>query len=207
MRIGRVAIAVVLLAAAVFAALLAADLRSWEGAIHSGDRRFAQDPASARWGASTVLPLDPALHILGLSDQLAFRRATQSFDPVASAGNGLDNGYSESQTRGALETVLTKLAAGPNRVRDSEAENLLGILAFLDTKQHGANAPAPVDRSVSDFQSAVQLDPENVEAKFNLELLLRDLLARGVRPGGNGASPGPAKGHKGAGSGSPGKGY
>jgi hypothetical protein len=64
-----------------------------------------------------------------------------------------------------------------------------------------------VERSVADFQSAVQLDPANDDAKYNLELLLRELLARGVRPGSNGSSTGPAKGHKGAGGGQPGRGY
>lgn len=207
MRGGRVAAVVVLLIATVVAALLAADLRSWQHTVSSGDARFAQDPAAASWSASTVLPFDPALRILGLSGQLAFRRAAQSFVPVSQAGNGVDNGYTESQTRGALESVLTKLAQGPDRRLDSDADNLLGILSFLDTKQRGVNAPAPVDQSVADFQTAVQLDPGNEDAKFNLELLLRDLLAHGVRPGGNGSSAGPAKGHKGAGSGQPGKGY
>ena len=207
MRAGRIVALAVLAAAGVVAALLAADLRSWQTAVRSGDATFADDPASASWHVSTLLPFDPALHILGLADQLALRRAAQQFVPVATAGNGLDNGFSESQARGALEEVLTRLGAGPSRERDSEAENLLGILAFLDTKQHGPNAPAPVERSVADFQSAVQLDPADDDAKFNLELLLRELLARGVRPGSNGSSPGPAKGHKGAGGGQAGRGY
>ena len=207
MSVLRLLLVVVLAVVAVLAALLAADLRSWQGAMRSGDAAFAQDPAGARWRASTLLPGDPALRLLGLSGQLSFRRAAQQFGPVATAGNGLDNGFAESQARGALEEVLTKLATGSDRGRDSAAENLLGILAYLDTKQHGPTAPSPVERSVADFQSAVQLDPANEDAKFNLELLLRDLLARGVRPGSNGSSAGPSKGHKGAGGGQPGRGY
>lgn len=207
MRWARLTLAVVLLAAAAFAALLAADLLGWHDALRAGDSEFVRQPASARWSASSVLPFDPALRILDLHAQLAFRRAARSFVSVEAAGNGIDNGYSESQTRGALEGVLANLAQGPDRRLDSAAENLLGILAFKDSQQRGPSAPAPVDVSVADFESAVQLDPANQDAKFNLELLLRELLARGVRPGSNGSSSGPAKGHQGAGGGLPGRGY
>jgi len=89
----------------------------------------------------------------------------------------------------------------------SEADNLLGILAFADSTQTGPAAPAPVDQSVADFQAAVRLEPGNVDAKFNLELLLHQLLARGIRPGSNSSAGGPAKGHRGAGGGLPGRGY
>jgi len=207
MRGIRLACVLALLAAAVFAALLAADVRSWRDTVHSGDLRFAQQQADVNWTASTALPFDPALRILGLSGTLAFRRAAQTFVTVEAAGNGVDNGYSESQARGDLETVLTRLAKSSDRRQSSEADNLLGILAFADSRKQGPGGPAPVERSVSDFQAAAQLDSGNDDAKFNLELLLRELVARGVRPGSNGSSGGPGKGHRGAGGGLPGSGY
>lgn len=207
MRVIRLACVLLLLVAAVFAALLAADVRSWRDAVHSGDVRYAQRQADVSWSASTTLPVDPALRILGLSGELAFRRAAQSFVTVEAAGNGVDNGYSESQARGNLETVLTRIAAGSDRRQSSEADNLLGILAFADSRKQGPGGPAPVERSVSDFQAAVQLDPGNDDAKLNLELLLRELVARGARPGSNASSSGPGKGHQGAGGGLPGSGY
>jgi hypothetical protein len=206
-RLFRIGLSVFVLATAAFAALLAADLRGWHDALRAGDAEFARRPAAARWDASKVLPFDPALRILGLRGQLAFRQAAASFVVVAAAGNGIDNGYAETRARGALEGVLANLAQGPDRRLDSAAENLLGILAFKDSQQRGPSAPAPVDVSVADFQAAVELDPSNQDAKSNLELLLRELLAHGVRPGSNGASSGPAKGHQGAGGGSPGRGY
>ena len=70
-----------------------------------------------------------------------------------------------------------------DRRRGSEAANLLGILAFADSRPSGPTAPAPVDQSVADFQAAVRLDPGNEDAKFNLELLLRQLVAKGIRRG------------------------
>ncbi|HEY2072662.1 MAG TPA: hypothetical protein VGG88_03720 [Gaiellaceae bacterium] len=204
---GRVALALALIAAAVFAALLAADLRSWPAAVARGDARFAQSPAAAGWTADTLLPFDPARSILGLSDQLELRSAARQFEHLQAVGNGIDNGFSESQQRGTLEAVLSRLATGPDGVRDSDAEVMLGILAFADTRQHGAGAPASVDQAVSDFQNAVIDDPANANAKLDLEQLLRYLVAKGSRIGSNNASGGPAKGHKGAGGGQPGTGY
>jgi hypothetical protein len=198
---------VLLLALAAFAAMLAADLRGWRAGIRAGDAVFAQRPADASWSGSSVLPGDPARAILGLSDELAYRRAVQSFVAVAAAGNGFDNGYSESRARGALEADLADLARGGGAQRDADLENMIGILSFLDSKQSGPTAPAPVDRSVSGFRSAAQLDPANADAKYNLEWLLRALAAKGTRKGSSSGSGGPAKGHKGAGGGLPGRGY
>jgi len=206
-RLLRVALALVLLALAAFAIALAVDLHAWQGAVSSGDTRFLQAPGTATWTTSDVVPFRLAERILALPGQLAFRRAAQSFVLVKAAGNGVDNGYSESRTRGELEAQLALLARGPSSLRDSEADNLLGILAFLDSQENGPSAPAPVDRSVGDFQAAVQLDPANEDAKFNLEWLLHELVAHGERPGSSASSAGPAKGHTGAGGGTPGKGY
>ena len=207
MRWRRLVVAGVLLVLGIFAVMLAADLRSWRSAISTGDTRFAQLPQSAFWQASTFLPGDPALHILGLQDELAFRHAAKRFQKVSTAGNGVDNGYTQSQARGVLENQLEALTSSPNKLQASEASNLLGILSFLDTRASGPAAPAPVERTVADFQAAVQLDPTNENAKFNLELLLHDLLAKGIRPGSNASNGGPGKGHKGAAGGTPGRGY
>jgi hypothetical protein len=201
------ALALVLVALGVLAILFATDLRSWRSALASGDTRFAQAPASAGWTARTTLPAGLSRGLLGLSGQLAFRSADQSFVALHAVGNGVDNGYAESRARGTLEAVLLSLAQGPNALEDSEAENLLGILAFADSEQNGPSGPAPVDRSVADFQAAVQLDPGNEDAKFNLEWLLRELAAKGTRSGSTSSSIGPSKGHQGANGGTPGKGY
>lgn len=207
MRPIRIGVAVLLLVLATFVVLLASDLHAWQQAVRAGDTRFVQSPARATWTTSPIIPFRLAEGILGLSSQIAFREAAQSFVVVKAAGNGLDNGYTESRTRGVLEAELAQLARGSNRARDSQADNLLGILAFIDSQENGPTGPAPVQRSVGDFQAAVQLDPTNDEAKFNLELLLRELVAHGERSGSNGSTSGPARGHTGAGAGTPGRGY
>jgi hypothetical protein len=206
-RARRLAVAVALLALAALLALLASDVLHWRHALRSGDREFAGNAAGATWNASTVLPLDPARGLLGLDVPLRFRAAEQSFAAVQAAGAGYDNGLSETRSRGELEAQLAALARSRDRAIASAADNLLGILTFTDSSQAGPVAPAPVDQSVADFQAAVRLDPANVDAKFNLELLLRQLLAKGVRPGAGSSSGGPARGHRGAGGGLPGTGY
>jgi hypothetical protein len=203
----RTALATLMVAAGVLSALLAADVRRWDERARAGDLRFEVDPAAAQWTASSRLPFDPALRLLGLGDQLAFRRAAQRFEAVEAAGNGFDNGVSEVRARGEVEAELADRRRGADARLASAADNLAGILAFVDSRRTGANAPAPVERSVAAFRDAVRADPANEDAKFNLELLLRQLVARGVRPGSSGAPGGPAKGRRGAGGGLPGRGY
>jgi hypothetical protein len=203
----RIAFAVVLIVLAVIVALLAADVRNWQTGVRTGDLRFSQNPGYAEWTSTSLLPGDPAKALLGIGNQLAFRNAVKTFVTVNAEGEGFDNGYSETRDRAAAEAVLTTLAAGSNKLRDSEADNLLGILAYTDSKQTGIYAPTPVERSVSDFQAAVALDPTNDDAKFNLEWLMHELLAHGSRSGQNGDSGSSKTGHNGAGGGTPGKGY
>jgi hypothetical protein len=207
MRRGRVLIAALALTGAVFAAIVASDLRAWNDAVAAGDLTFAVHPAQARWSPATVLPAGLTRGMLGIADDLAYRRATRAFVAVERAGCGIDNCYSESQRRTALELELAGLARSADRARDAALLNLLGILAYADSQQHGASRPAPIERAVADFQAAVQLDPTNEDAKFNLEWILRRLAAHGVRPGGTSGQGGPARGRRGAAGGVPGRGF
>jgi hypothetical protein len=200
MRAGRIAAGLLLLAAAVLVALLAVDVRRWHDAFGT-----VRTPAPSL-EASPLLPFDPAGHLLGVAGELAYRRALRDFRALGARGGGLDNGRSAIDARGELEARLAELARGSDPARASLAENLLGILAFADSKPQGPAAPAPVDRSIAAFAAAVRLDPGDDDAKFNLELLLRLLVARGERSGANG-STGPAAGRRGAGGGLPGRGY
>jgi hypothetical protein len=197
----------ILLAAAIALAALASDVLSWRDAVRAGDRQLAASPASASWTPTTVLPRSVTKRLLGLDTPLRFRRAMQSFAAVRAAGTGYDNGLTESQARGELESVLSGLSQSRDRTVASQAANLLGILAFSDATQTGPIAAAPIDQSVADFQAAVRLDPSDADAKFNLERLLHELIARGVRVGPGSTAAGPGKGHRGAGGGIPGRGY
>jgi hypothetical protein len=69
------------------------------------------------------------------------------------------------------ETALASvIRTDGHRRRASTAANLLGILTVVDAASAPARGAA-IDRSVVEFQNAIRLDPSNVEAKANLELL------------------------------------
>ena len=58
------------------------------------------------------------------------------------------------------------------------------------------------------FENAVTVQRGNAAAKYNLELIRRLLVARGVRTGGTpSAGPRGSGGQRGAGGGTPGRGY
>jgi hypothetical protein len=163
----------VCLAAAVLLALLARDVGRWPGAIRSGDVAAAS-PAQVRqtsWTAGETLPLDPARHLLGLGDDLAFRRAVARFRNAYPRDADFQRSAAGGQARVRAETALAKeIATDRNRSRASTASNLLGILALVDVASAQQSNPS-ADRSIFAFQSAVRLDPANEQAKRNLELL------------------------------------
>ena len=96
----------------------------------------------------------------------------------------------------------------------SRASTLLGVLsvaAWNSTPQTGTSGP---DRSelllsaVASFEQAIALDPENADAKYNLQLMLQrgsGLLPTEASAGKN-PTPG-GRGSRGAGAGGPGSGY
>jgi hypothetical protein len=207
MKAVRISAALALLAVGVVLLLLALDAHRWESTMRSNDLEFARSPSSPTWRAGTILPASLTRRALGLQTALLFRKAAQGFVAVQAAGEGYDNGISETGTRGLLEAQLATLGLDGNHTVASAADDLLGVLAFDDATASGPIAPAPTDQSMADFQAAVRLDPEDVDAKYNLELLLRLLVARGVRRGASNSSGGAAVGHRGAGGGIPGRGY
>jgi hypothetical protein len=184
MRAKLVATALCLAVAAV-AALGAADARSWRDAA---DREDGRSP-------ETRLPDDPVGSFLALDDDLAFRRAIRAF----AAAEHIPFGPNASDSRAsALARAAGSLAvvaeSGEPRLA-SRANDLLGVLAAEE---------GGVDGALGRFQSAIVADPANVNAKRNLEKLLRILVVVGVRIPPGGRAPG---GLGGAGSSPPGTGY
>jgi hypothetical protein len=204
----RLVLAGVALVVALVAALLAEDVRSWRDAFRHDDVAFAASPHSKQdWRASTtILPGDPAGSLLGVGDDRTLRLGVRLFVAGYRKGLGFDNGVSERQLRSAAEAALAHAAQDGDARHSSQAYDLAGILAFGDSSASGGGRGA-TDRAVTDLQTAVRRDRANEDAKANLELLLRLLVAHGQRPGTN-ATAGPrSTGRRGAGSGTPGTGY
>jgi hypothetical protein len=197
----KVALATGCLLAAVLALLLARDVWHWRKAIRDADARAQiQTLDASTWRAGETLPWHAARNLLGVRDDIAFRRLYVRAAYLATKPPR------EDRTR--LRTpneVLLKRAISVERdpARASAAANVLGLLLFTD--------PADIDsgqaeRAVGAFQDAVLIDPRNDAAKSNLELMLRQIQSQSPKgrssPGG-----GDTGGKGGVGLDKPGRGY
>ncbi len=199
-----VAVAVLVLIAAVLA-LAAHDALSWRSAVRGGDQRLATAPANARWRAAPLLPGDPARALLALGDDLALRRGVRAFLVAEATPYGFDNGVNQTRVRSGAEIVLSDLAANGSAANASQAGDLLGVLVAKAGRVTGGITAD--DRARSAFEAAVRRDPSNTDAKYNLELLLRRTKATTTRQGPGSGSGALAHGRRGAGAGTPGRGY
>lgn len=194
MKAVRVAAAAVLLVLAVVLALFARDALGWRTSLRHGHT------SSPAW-----LPGDPARGLLGLGDEIALRRAVRAYEVARATPYGYDQGATRDQVRAAAEVRLSDVAAGRDAAAASQAGTLLGVLV-----ERAGNVMGGVtadDRAQAAFTAAVERDPANADAKYDLELLLRRTRARSTRQGaGNGAGS-RGRGRKGAGAGTPGRGY
>lgn len=208
MRNGRAfVLPAILLLAAVVIALLAADVRAQGDALAAGDARYATAPGRARWHASSLLPERVARGLLAVGDDVAARKALKQFRATAFRRGRLDNAADVAAARADTEVALGKVARSGDPDKASQALTLLGVLAFGDFARSGRNSAGLAEAAVSYFDAAVHVDSTNEAAKYDLELALKALAARGVRIGpGSGAGVG-TTGRRGGGSGVPGHGY
>lgn len=191
----RLAAIAVLTAAAVIAALLAADVRAWPVALESGDAMYAIAPERARWIPATNLG-DLSKMLLGTADDVAARTALQGYRQVADLQQQLGNAFPVPIQRLAALNALSSPASSANPQVAAQARTLLGILTFAEATAGGG--VSPTDVAIADFAAAVRVEPGDTAAKFDLELLLRitapnrqksgHRLAKGFGRTGRGAS-------------------
>jgi len=164
-------------AAAVIAVLLAQDLRAWPGAIGHGK------------AANVSIPFHAAERILGVHDQLELRLALVDVRRVAKRQVHLEDALDVQGERAAVENRLATLAGSADTRVASQAEDVIGVLAFGDLARGGFQGRPQAATALGAFQNAVRLDPTNAAARWNLEVVLRLLIAHGVRTGpGQGAA-------------------
>jgi hypothetical protein len=146
--------------------------------------------------------------MLGVGDDLEVRDALRAFrlgelddltisDPRLAVLRG--------EARARLETIA--FGDGDAAIR-SRALGLLGALSLSSALNEPNDRPAHLRAAVRSFHEAIEADPENIEAKLNLELALQRGRGLEVGEGSGGPNPSPGgAGAKGAGAGSPGSGY
>jgi hypothetical protein len=193
----------VALAAAALLALLAADVVRWQQAVERGDTRFGGVAGSrGMWAADTLLPAGVSRTLLGVGDDVEYREAVQRFRLVRPRQPVTQ--FSQLTQRSGAERLLARVARSDgDRRRRAALSNLRGALALEEARLGGSSGPV-VRRAAGHFRRAVELDPSNHDAKYNLELALR-LLSGGARSSGGGgeraATPASGAGAASAGSG------
>ena len=195
-------------------ALVAVDVARWRSTLPADDVRFAAGAPNSGWSPGTVAPFGAGARVLGVQDDIAFRQMLR----VLRQSKLLDLTVSDP----ALALARTELAErlesivvdDPDPVLRSRASSLLGVTSIVAWNSTPPQGVQQLDRSelllaaVASFEQAITIDPENDDAKYNLQLLLQrgqGLLPTEAAAGRNPSAGG--KGSRGAGAGAPGSGY
>ncbi|MEX2612563.1 MAG: hypothetical protein WD380_03210 [Gaiellaceae bacterium] len=189
--------------------LVAHDVLRWREAMPAGDVRYRGSPeASDSWQPDTLLPFGAARELLDVGDDVDFRLALRSFR-LARLDDTTVSDPEIALLRNAAEARLEVITTGSgDRRRRSRAAGLLGALGLARVATETQDRLPLIESTIASLQLAIALDPENDEAKFNLEVALQ--RSRGLQlteaSGGQNPTPGGA-GSQGAGTGDPGTGY
>jgi hypothetical protein len=205
-RAGRLILAGAAVLVAGVLLMLAADVLRWQDTFRDDDAALGAGRSPA-WQADAVIPGGVARRTLGVADDRTLRRAIVGYRGAAGKGDSLEPA-TQRRKRAEAEVALADVASSGSPAQASQASNLLGILLFADATTNGAlGRSTPVEESVGAFENAVEAERGNEAAKYNLELIRRLLVARGVRTGGTPSSGPRGSGQRGAGGGTPGRGY
>ena len=176
-RVLALGAAAVALAAAVVFLLLAIDVRRYDRAFADDDAAFTVDPARTDlWRPQQLVPFAAARRLLGVDDELAYRRAVRLFALGRPRVNFLLATPSLEAYRSEAAVTLWRLAQRePDVARRSRELNLVGVLDLIAA---GPNDPtrwiASLTRASASFRRAIAADDSDAEdVKFNLEVALR----------------------------------
>ena len=199
---------------AVFLALVAVDVARSHSTIPDDDVRFAAGAPTSGWSPQPLAPFGAGERVLGVRDDVAFREMLR----VLRASKLLDYTVSDPMLAIRRTELAERLESIVVHDRDpvlrSRASNLLGVVAVASWNSTPQQGTQQLDRSelllaaIASFEQAIALDPENDDAKYNLQLMLQ--RGQGLLPteaaAGRNPSPG-GRGSRGAGAGAPGSGY
>jgi tetratricopeptide (TPR) repeat protein len=182
-----------------------ANVRRWQHAVSRGDARFQAVPADtqspsglppklARWDVPHGYAAGVTERLLGLNDDLAFRRALASYraaNPNPNEQSQFNDDPELPAKRIRAQQALTAVSKNdPDPRIRSRATNMLGILARTGpTPVNPDQQRAQILSAIGLFRSAIRLDPNNADAKLNLELVLQDPQTELFVTGGAGANP------------------
>jgi hypothetical protein len=171
----RLALAALLACGAVASALLALDTGRVASTLAADDTTYRLAPDRPRWDTNAVLPRGLAQRLLGVTDELTYRRALQRLAALRvreSLVGGPEYAGLIAQAQRALVEVSQ---TDPDPHRRSEATNVLGVFAATSQHPFSSSSQEHAISALRSFRAAVRLDPANEQAKRNLEIILRGL--------------------------------
>ena len=197
------------LVAAVALVFLATDVSRWPGALEAGDARYRADPDEpGLWQPEELAPRRLARDLLALDDDLAYRRAVQGLRVARLEGPAVTDPNLSLLRSDAQARLLEIVETDGDSVRRSAAANLMGVVALVSLVAEEQDRAVLLSAAVRSFRRAIALDPENEDAKYNLELSLQRGRELQLSEAAGGRDPAPGgRGSRGAGTGDPGSGY
>jgi hypothetical protein len=169
----KVAPIAVLLALALVAALIARDAAAVQRTVKQDDLVFLQgQPVYERlWRFDTVLPYMPDL--FGITDDIVFRHAMRKYAAEDRRQRGRLNSFNPGLRAEAQAALSIAERTGLSPARKSKLASLQGVMSYDETLSNPIDASALAGQALEHFHRAVKTDPTNIEAKYNLEYLLR----------------------------------
>lgn len=172
-------VAVLCVLVALTLVVLAIDVLRLPGKLEGGDVRFDAAPRRAvtPWSRLDLVRGWPAARLLDVSDDLAYRRTMKKFVSVQ-PGRTVVFGPKLENLRGiVLRDLTTGSAQDSNPRRRSQYMNLSAAMMLEQYAGSPTERDALLRRAIYLLRDAVYVDPENADAKVNLELALRDAKA------------------------------
>jgi len=155
-------------------AVVAVDVLRTPGQVTSDDQRFQTAPMrqAGLWDVG-FLPRDGSERLLGLEDDIFYRELAGLYLKVE-PGKVDYQGFPELESlRAKAQFELTRLSREESDpVRQSRILTLYGVMTLDGRPLDEREREAMVQKAVSAFRNAIDLDPSNVDAKTNLEAAL-----------------------------------
>lgn len=206
-------VAALCLAVGVLLALVAVDVSRWRTALERDDIRFATGSPRATWRPGTLAPFRAGERLLAIEDDLAFRAMLANLRASRLRDATVSDPVLAVRRAELTEQLEAIVARDPDPSLRSRAATLLGVVNIASwnstpTQGNEQDRSELLLNAIASFEQAIDLDPANDDAKYNLQIMLQ--RGQGLLPteasAGRQSLPG-GRGARGAGAGEPGSGY
>ena len=173
------ALAVLCVPLAIALVLVAVDVLRVSDAVSGDDVRFQARPTlpSGLYDEPGFLPGRIASKAVGLEDDLRYRRAIWLYARGNPSNTSTYQTPEQEALRASLEPkLIDAVRAEKDPRRRSQLLNLLSLVAMSRYAVDPADRSNIVRAAIGNLTNAIEIDPENADAKFNLELILRDFF-------------------------------